>query len=141
MNGLFIIGYAIGSHPGGASTRALDFDNAINVTVISPEFGGFGDATVPTIIRYQVAFKCSILNYYHITGGYGSSMTTGQIKRHTNATSDAGIYVQGQETDPGTGAKSHFLFMRSNNYSYQHFKMTVNSAGVWVPLSVTPAIL
>tara|TARA_R110000868_G_scaffold78912_1_gene224749 strand:+ start:4916 stop:6820 length:1905 start_codon:yes stop_codon:yes gene_type:complete len=141
MNGLFIIGYAIGSHPGGASTRALDFDNALNVTVISPEFGSFGDATVPTIIRYRDAFKCSIINYYHITGGYGSSMTTGQIKRHTSATSDAGIYVQGQETEAGSSARSHFLLMKANNYSYQHYKMTVSSSGTWVALSVIPSVL
>ena len=141
MNGLMVTGYAQAGHPGGSSTRAVDFDNALNVTLISPEFGAFGDATVPTIVRYRDAFKCSIINYYHITGGYGSSMTTGQIKRHTSATSDAGIYVQGQETEAGSGARSHFLLMKANNYAYQHYKMTVSSTGTWVALSVIPTVL
>jgi len=142
VTGLFISGYAQAGHPGGSSTHALDYDYALNVTVISPEFGGFGDATVPTIIRYRDAFKCSITNYHHIgAGGFGSSLTTGQIRRHTSATSDAGIFVQGQETDPGSGARSHFLLMRCNDYGYKHFKMALTTTGTWVATAVTPSVL
>lgn len=141
INNLALVGYAQVGHPGGSSTRAVDFDNAINVTLTSPDFGPFGDATVPTIIRYREAFKCSIINYYHTTGGYGSSLTTGQIKRHTSATSDAGIFVQGQENDPGSGARSHFLFMRCNDFGYKHFKMALTTTGTWVATAVTPAVL
>jgi hypothetical protein len=141
INNLCLTGYAQAGHPGGSSTRAVDFDNALNVTLTSPDFGPFGNATVPTIIRYREAFKCSIINYYHTTGGYGSSLTTGQIKRHTSATSDAGIFVQGQESDPGSGARSHFLFMRCNDYGYKHFKMALTTTGTWVATAVTPSVL
>jgi hypothetical protein len=128
------------SHPSGPSVVAVDINNAIDITFNSLEFGAFGGTSPATdCIHYKISHKVLVNNFYLTTGGFGSTITD-KIKRTASADSDGGVMVIGEELDSGSGAKSHFLLMKSQNYAFQHYKMAVNASGAWVSTSVIPPL-
>lgn len=124
---------ALGTGTGNTGTYTV----SISQTVSTPT------ATTGTgqndIIWYKSSHKVTLNNFYLVNGGLGSKITD-KIKRLTGADSDGGIMVIGEENS-ATNYRSHFLLMKCDGtYGYQHYKMSLTSAGVWQSTSVVPAL-
>jgi hypothetical protein len=129
------------SNPSGPSVVGIDIQFAVDITFNSLEFGAFGDVGPPATdcIHYISSHKVVINNFYLSAGGIGSILTN-KIKRKAGADTDGGIFVIGEELDSVSGARAHFMLMKSQNFSYQHYKMAVDSTGAWVSTSVIPPL-
>jgi hypothetical protein len=129
------------SHPSGPSVVGIDIQFAVDITFNSLEFGAFGDVGPPATdcIHYISSHKVVINNFYLSAGGLGSILTD-KIKRKAGADTDGGIFVIGEELDSVSGSRAHFLLMKSQDFSYQHYKMAVNASGAWVSTSVIPPL-
>lgn len=133
INAPYIQGPA-GSGPNvGLSDSAIDILNAINVNIVSPECGSW-----PDLIHYKAAKKVSVFGFHDISNGAVGTFTD-KVKRLADATATSGINFFGSELGASEVNAPGVLFLKSDNGSHQHFKMTLDSVGAWVAEEVTPA--
>jgi hypothetical protein len=142
FNSPFLVGPATAiSHPSGPSTHALDIDNAVNITINSMEFGGFGGTSpTTTLIHYHTSHKVLVNNFYLTTGGIGSRITN-QIRRKAGADADGGLFIIGEELDSSNSFRAHFMLMKSENLGHEHWKLAINNNGHWHSNSVVPPLV